>query len=224
MKSLSRYSESALPTRRGEFNLVVYRNGDDPKDEHLAMVHGDVRDRQDVLCRVHSECLTGEALGSLRCDCREQLDVALQRIVDEKCGVLVYLRQEGRGIGLGNKVRAYALQDQGIDTVDANIALGFDADLRTYEMAAAILGDLGVGSVRLMTNNPGKLQGLQKAGIQVTRHEPHWVEAGARSADYLEVKKNKMGHLEASPDDGQSQTLSPPERQPHSVEKDASGQ
>ena len=223
MKNLSRYSESALPTRRGDFHLVVYRIGDDPQDEHLAMVHGDIRDRQDVLCRVHSECLTGEVLGSLRCDCREQLDVALQRIASENCGVLVYLRQEGRGIGLGNKVRAYALQDQGIDTVDANIALGFDADLRTYEIAAAILRDLGVGSVRLMTNNPDKLNGLEKAGIQVTRHEPHWVEADAQSAEYLEVKKNKMGHLEALPGDGENRPLSP-QRQPHSLEKDASGQ
>jgi 3,4-dihydroxy 2-butanone 4-phosphate synthase/GTP cyclohydrolase II len=195
MNSPRRYSEAALPTEHGPFRLVVYRVDDDTNDEHLAMIMGDVEDARDVLVRVHSECLTGEVLGSLRCDCRHQLESALGRIGRTGHGVLVYLRQEGRGIGLGNKVRAYALQDQGVDTVDANLALGFDADLRSYDIAAAILADLGVRSVRLMTNNPDKLAGLQAAGMPVTSHEPHWVEAGILSADYLQVKRERMGHL-----------------------------
>lgn len=198
MKPLERYSQAGLPTRHGEFQLVVYRVDDDPNDEHLAMVFGDVTGRSDVLCRVHSECLTGEVMGSLRCDCRQQLDHALERIASEGCGVLVYLRQEGRGIGLGNKIRAYALQDEGVDTVDANLALGFDADLRSYDLAAAMLRDLEVASVRLMTNNPAKLDGLERAGIAVASHESHWVEASAESADYLRVKRSKLGHMGAA--------------------------
>jgi len=203
MNPVFRYSEAPLPTPRGTFRLVVYRVGQGTEvaenphtdDEHVAMVFGDVEGMDRVLCRVHSECLTGEVFGSLRCDCRAQLDLALDRIAEEDCGVLIYLRQEGRGIGLGNKVRAYAVQDQGADTVDANLALGFDPDMRSYGMAAAILRDLGVGSVRLMTNNPAKLRGLEKAGIRVAGHEPHWVEASAESADYLQAKQQKMGHL-----------------------------
>ena len=158
------------------------------------MVMGDVTG-DDVLVRVHSSCFTGEVLGSQRCDCRAQLDAALARIGALGRGVLVYLVQEGRGIGLGNKVRAYALQDDGVDTVDANLQLGFDADHRSYDLAAGILADLGVGSVRLMTNNPAKLAGLAAAGVRVAAHEPHWVDAGAQAADYLEVKKDRMGHL-----------------------------
>jgi GTP cyclohydrolase II len=200
MDDLRRYSEATLPTPHGEFRLVVYRIADDPKDEHVAMVRGDVSGADAVLARVHSECFTGEVLGSLRCDCRDQLDRALQRIAEAGRGVVVYLRQEGRGIGLGNKVRAYALQDQGIDTVDANLALGFDADLRSYELAAEILRDLGVASVRLMTNNPAKLAGLREAGIDVAGHEAHWVESSEHSAGYLQVKKARMGHIEGLPD------------------------
>lgn len=200
MDDLRRYSEATLPTPHGEFRLVVYRVGDDPKDEHVAMVRGQVGSAAAVLARVHSECFTGEVLHSLRCDCREQLDRALQRIAEVGRGVVVYLRQEGRGIGLGNKVRAYALQDQGIDTVDANLALGFDADLRSYELAAEILRDLGVASVRLMTNNPAKLAGLREAGIDVAGHEAHWVEPSEHSAAYLQVKKARMGHIESLPD------------------------
>lgn len=195
MQPLNAYSEAALPTAHGVFRLVVYRMNDDPDDEHVAMVRGEVKGAENVLVRVHSECLTGEVLGSLRCDCRQQLDHALERIAKEGRGVLVYLRQEGRGIGLGNKIRAYALQDRGVDTVEANLALGFDPDLRSYEMAAAILKDLGVASVRLMTNNPAKLEGLRAAGIEVVAHEPHWVEASEHSAAYLQVKQNKLGHM-----------------------------
>jgi 3,4-dihydroxy 2-butanone 4-phosphate synthase/GTP cyclohydrolase II len=187
-----RYSEADLPTPWGLFRIVVYKVAD---DEALALVRGQVAGREAVLTRVHSECLTGEVFGSLRCDCRQQLEHALERIAEAEVGVLVYLRQEGRGIGLGNKVRAYALQDQGHDTVDANLALGFAADLRSYDLAASILRDLGIGSVRLMTNNPAKLDGLRDAGVVVSEHEPHWVAASDLSHDYLEAKRSKLGHL-----------------------------
>ena len=188
-----RYSESRLPTPKGAFRLVVYREGDNAAAEHVAMVMGDVAGSE-VLTRVHSSCFTGEVLGSLRCDCRDQLDAALARIAAEGRGVLVYLVQEGRGIGLGNKVRAYALQDEGVDTVEANLQLGFDADHRSYDLAAAILRDLGATSVRLMTNNPAKIAGLEQAGLSVTA-EPHWVNVTEHATDYVEVKKAKMGHL-----------------------------
>lgn len=192
MVSPSRYAEAELPTRHGSFRVVVYRFG---SEEHLAIVRGHVEGQAGVLARVHSECLTGEVLGSLKCDCREQLDRALDRIAEAGQGVIVYLRQEGRGIGLGNKIRAYALQAQGKDTVEANLALGFAADLRSYEQAAAILADLGVASVALMTNNPEKLAGLERAGVKVARHLPHWVGDHEHNRDYLEVKRAKLGHL-----------------------------
>ncbi len=201
---LTRYSEARLPTRNGEFRVVVYRTGEPAgsggtalglgAEEHVAMVLGDPAGAA-VLTRVHSSCFTGEVLGSLRCDCRAQLDAALERIGREGRGVIVYLVQEGRGIGLGNKVRAYALQDQGADTVDANLELGFAADLRSYEIAAGILGDLGVTSVRLMTNNPEKIAGLARAGVKVDTQESHWVGETEHSADYLAAKKSKLGHL-----------------------------
>jgi len=200
---ITRYSESKLPTVNGEFRVVVYRTGAVAglggtavgvgPEEHVAMVLGDVTGDA-VLTRVHSSCFTGEVLGSLRCDCRAQLDAALARIGREGRGVVVYLVQEGRGIGLGNKVRAYQLQDDGADTVDANFALGFDADHRTYDLAAGILRDLGITSVRLMTNNPDKIAGLESAGVVVTA-EPHWVAATEHSASYLDVKKSKLGHI-----------------------------
>jgi len=199
-----RYSEARLPNPNGEFRVVVYRTGKSAgsgatavgmgEEEHIAMVLGDVRGG-DVLTRVHSSCFTGEVLGSLRCDCRAQLDAALERIGREGRGVLVYLVQEGRGIGLGNKVRAYQLQDEGADTVDANLQLGFDADLRSYDLAAGILRDLGVSSVRLMTNNPQKIHGLERAGVVVNAHESHWVGSTEHSAEYLAAKKKKLGHL-----------------------------
>ena len=201
---VSRYSEARLPTPHGEFRVVVYRTGDAAgqgasavglgAEEHIAMVLGDVRG-SDVLTRVHSSCFTGEVLGSLRCDCRAQLDAALERIGREGRGVVVYLVQEGRGIGLGNKVRAYQLQDEGADTVDANLQLGFDADLRSYDLAAGILADLGVNSVRLMTNNPQKINGLERAGVVVAAHESHWVGSTEHSAGYLAAKKTRLGHL-----------------------------
>jgi GTP cyclohydrolase II len=177
----------------------VYRLADTPHEEHVAMVRGDVSGREAVLARVHSECFTGEVLHSLKCDCREQLDAALEAIAAAPAGVLVYLRQEGRGIGLGNKIRAYALQAQGHDTVEANVALGFAPDLRKYDVAVAILNDLGVKSVALMTNNPEKLHSLENAGMKIAEHIPHWVSEGEHNREYLEVKRAKMGHLEGAP-------------------------
>jgi 3,4-dihydroxy 2-butanone 4-phosphate synthase / GTP cyclohydrolase II len=194
MSDVDRYAEAEIPTKHGAFRVVVYRAG---VEEHLAILRGDVKGGTGVLCRVHSECMTGEVLGSLKCDCREQLEEALARIAAAGAGVVVYLRQEGRGIGLGNKIRAYALQAEGKDTVEANLALGFAADLRSYEMAAAILADLGVASVALMTNNPEKLGGLERAGVAVAEHVPHWVGGHEHNQAYLEAKRAKLGHLGA---------------------------
>ena len=202
-----RYSEADLPTPWGRFRIVVYHFGN---EEALALVYGDPSGAEGVLARVHSECLTGEVFGSQRCDCRQQLEHALERIAQNGSGVLVYLRQEGRGIGLGNKVRAYALQDEGHDTVDANLALGFAPDLRSYEMAAAILRDVGVSSVRLMTNNPEKIDGLRQAGVTVTEQVPHWVDSGDESHEYLEVKRAKLGHLGGHPAPGQGRKTKGP--------------
>jgi GTP cyclohydrolase II len=191
-KAVSRYAEAVVPTRTGRVTVVVYREIGSEK-EHMALVAGHVEGDR-VLARVHSECWTGETLGSLKCDCREQLDRALEAIESAGSGVVVYLRQEGRGIGLGNKIRAYALQEQGADTVEANEKLGFAADLRSYELAADILRDLGVRSVALMTNNPDKVAGLEAAGINVVERVSHWGEKNEHNQDYLEVKRTKLGH------------------------------
>ena len=197
---LFRYADAEIPTVHGLFRLLVYRDadakdGDSPNaEEHMAIVRGDVAGTSSVLCRVHSECWTSEVLGSMKCDCREQFEVALERIAAEGMGVLVYLRQEGRGIGLGNKVRAYALQAEGADTVEANQALGFEADTRRYDLAAQILADLGVRSIRLMTNNPLKVRGLEEAGVVVRERISHWVGENQHNAAYLAVKRRKMGH------------------------------
>jgi GTP cyclohydrolase II/3,4-dihydroxy 2-butanone 4-phosphate synthase/GTP cyclohydrolase II len=192
--ALTRYAESEVPTRHGRFRVVVYRDCKD-ESEHVAIVRGEVEGRHAVLCRVHSECWTGEVLGSLKCDCREQFERALDAIAKAGQGVIIYLRQEGRGIGLGNKIRAYALQEAGRDTVEANLELGFAADLRSYDFAAKMLGDLGVQSVALMTNNPEKIQGLENAGVKVLERVAHWSPPNEHNADYLEVKREKMGHL-----------------------------
>jgi len=197
-----RYSEAEIPTLYGLFRLFVFHeNNKDGRPapgttgfEHMAIVNGDIAGQENVLTRIHSECWTSEVMGSLKCDCREQLEVSLKRIADEGQGVVVYLRQEGRGIGLGNKVAAYALQNQGADTVEANVHLGFEEDARTYDIAGAMLKDLGVSSVRLMTNNPLKIEGLEQAGIRVAQREAHWVAENQHSADYLAVKRDKMGH------------------------------
>ncbi|MBX3251180.1 MAG: GTP cyclohydrolase II [Myxococcales bacterium] len=190
---VSRYSECRLPTEYGTFQVVAYREEGVPV-EHVAICYGEVTG-DDVLCRVHSECLTGEVLHSLKCDCREQLDLSLRRIVEAGRGVVLYLRQEGRGIGLGDKIRVYQMQQKGYDTVDANRVLGFEDDLRRYHMAAAMLNDLGVKSVALMTNNPSKVEQLRGEGIVVTRREPHLVEPHALNRGYLETKRARMGHL-----------------------------
>ena len=197
---VKRYAESRLPSRFGTFQIVVYRELDGDK-EHLAMLVGDIEGAEDLLVRVHSECLTGEVFHSLRCDCREQLDLALERIQSAGRGALLYLRQEGRGIGLGNKIRAYAKQDEGLDTVDANLALGFEDDLRGYRVAADMLRDLGVRSIVLMTNNPRKVEGLENDGIIVTRREPHEVQAHEHNREYLKTKQDRLGHLGNGSDD-----------------------
>ena len=198
--TIARYAEAEMPSRFGPFRVVVYREHDSDK-EHLAVIAGEVDGAEDLLIRVHSECLTGEAFHSLRCDCRDQLDLALEKIQAAGNGAVLYLRQEGRGIGLGNKIRAYAKQDEGLDTVDANLALGFEDDQRGYQVAADMLRDLGVRSVALMTNNPRKVQGLENDGIEVTRREPHEVEAHEHNRDYLKTKQDRLGHL-GHDDDG----------------------
>lgn len=186
-------AEAPVPTRFGTFRMFVFRYGDDPTKEHVAVVSGDVAG-EDVPVRMHSECLTSEVLGSLKCDCAEQLDRALETIGREGRGVVLYLRQEGRGIGLANKIRAYALQARGADTVDANRALGLPDDARRYGMAAAMLRHLGVASVQLMTNNPEKIEALRALGMNVRGRRPMIIEANPFSADYLATKRDRMHH------------------------------
>lgn len=188
------YSETNLPTQYGNFKVFVFHNNMDDK-EHLAIVKGDISDGENVLVRMHSECLTSEVLGSLKCDCREQLQQALQYISQKGRGIVLYLRQEGRGIGLGNKIRAYALQEQGYDTVQANHILGFPDDLRQYDIAAAILKELGVNSVKLLTNNPNKIKGLEQFGIEVNERIPLQITPNQYNRFYLMTKSQKSGHL-----------------------------
>lgn len=183
-----------LPTRFGDFQIVAFYNNHDGK-EHVAIVHGDVCESENVLTRLHSECLTGDAIGSLRCDCRDQLTGALERIAQEDKGIVLYLRQEGRGIGLVNKIRAYGLQDHGLDTVEANLALGFRDDEREYGVAAHMLKSLRVKSIRLMTNNPRKIEDLEKHGVVVTERVPHVLPPNKHNSFYLETKALKSGHL-----------------------------
>lgn len=183
-----------LPTRFGRFKLVGFWNNRDGK-EHVAMVHGDVVDAAEVPVRLHSECLTGDVMGSLRCDCRDQLTVGLEAIQKHERGVLLYLRQEGRGIGLVNKIRAYALQEQGLDTVEANRALGFRDDERDYAVAAHMLLSMGVRSVRLITNNPEKIRQLAQHGVAVGGRIPHVIPPNEHNRFYLETKARRSGHL-----------------------------
>ena len=193
-KLVERVVEARLPTIFGEFDVVGFRSLVDEK-HHVAMVKGDIADAEDVLVRVHSECLTGDVFHSLRCDCGQQLEDALARIEDEGQGVLLYLAQEGRGIGLLNKLRAYKLQEEGLDTVDANIELGLPADLRDYGIGAQILVDLGLTSIRLLTNNPKKIVGLEGYGLRVTDQVPIEHPPGTHNRDYLRAKQERMGHL-----------------------------
>ena len=182
-----------LPTRYGRFRIVAFWNNRDGK-EHVAMVHGDVMGADEVPTRLHSECLTGDVMGSLRCDCRDQLETALRDLGARERGLLLYLRQEGRGIGLVNKVRAYALQDHGLDTVDANLALGFRDDERDYAIAAHMLASLNVSSVQLMTNNPDKIAQLERLGIRVAARIPHIMRPNEHNRFYLETKAARSGH------------------------------
>jgi 3,4-dihydroxy 2-butanone 4-phosphate synthase/GTP cyclohydrolase II len=193
-KLIERVAEAHLPTQFGEFRVVGFRSLVDDK-HHVAMVKGEVAGQEDVLVRVHSECLTGDVFHSLRCDCGEQLEDALARIEEEGTGVLLYLAQEGRGIGLLNKLRAYRLQEEGLDTVDANMKLGLPADLRDYGIGAQILVDLGLSSLRLLTNNPRKIVGLEGYGLTVTDQVPIEHAPGEHNRTYLQAKKQRLGHL-----------------------------
>ncbi|MCL4494332.1 MAG: bifunctional 3,4-dihydroxy-2-butanone-4-phosphate synthase/GTP cyclohydrolase II [Firmicutes bacterium] len=188
-----REGQAELPTRYGTFTAVAYTETQ-TKDTHLALIMGDVGDGRPVLVRVHSECLTGDVFGSKRCDCGDQLDMALQRISEEGRGVLLYMRQEGRGIGLANKIKAYALQEAGYDTVSANQALGFPPDSRDYGVGAQILADLGIGNIRLLTNNPKKYYALEGYGVKIVERVPIQSVPREENAYYLETKKVKMGH------------------------------
>lgn len=191
---VEKIAEADLPSKYGHFRIHAYESKLDGKC-HLAIMKGDVRGKKDVLVRVHSECLTGDALGSMRCDCGEQLAAALKKIEAEGCGVVLYMRQEGRGIGLANKMRAYELQDQGKDTVEANVLLGFAPDERDYGIGAQILADLGLSSIRLMTNNPAKRAGLEGYGLSITERVPLVMPVNEYDKNYMKVKSAKMGHI-----------------------------
>lgn len=183
-----------LPSRFGRFQVAAFWNNRDSKD-HIAILHGNPMGKENVPTRVHSECLTGDALGSLRCDCRDQLEVSLTRIAQQDSGIVLYLRQEGRGIGLLNKMRAYGLQDRGLDTVEANLALGFRDDEREYSIAAHMLHSLKVKSIQLLTNNPKKVEELQQHGVKVVGRLPHVIPANDFNRFYLETKRDRSGHL-----------------------------
>ena len=193
-KLVQRVTEAKLPTTYGEFTAVAYKSVVDAA-EHVALVKGDISNDEPVLVRVHSECLTGDVFGSLRCDCGPQIDMALQSIAKEDRGVFLYMRQEGRGIGFHNKLCAYALQDQGMDTVEANIALGFAPDLRDYGVGAQILADLGLHNIRLLTNNPKKVIGLESYGIKIVETVPLIAPSTPYNIRYLETKQKKLGHI-----------------------------
>jgi 3,4-dihydroxy 2-butanone 4-phosphate synthase / GTP cyclohydrolase II len=188
-----RLAGANLPTRYGSFEVFVYDTSE--RKEHVALTLGAIDDGEPVLVRAHSECLTGDVLGSARCDCGEQLDHSLRLLQEQGRGVLLYLRQEGRGIGLANKISAYALQDRGLDTVEANHALGLPEDARDYRVAAEMLLDLGVRRARLLTNNPAKIEGLERYGLEVVERLPLGITPNPSNVEYLRTKREKMGHL-----------------------------
>ena len=187
-------SRAKLPTRFGEFDISIFENNKDQK-EHLTITRGDLNNATEVPVRVHSQCQTGDIFGSLRCDCRDQLEYALKSFATLNKAALLYLKQEGRGIGLANKIRAYHLQEQGLDTMEANVALGFKDDLRTYDIAASMLKLLNIKSIVLFTNNPEKIEGLTNVGIEVARREPIVMPPTPFNVNYLKTKKTKAGHL-----------------------------
>jgi 3,4-dihydroxy 2-butanone 4-phosphate synthase/GTP cyclohydrolase II len=202
-KLVEKVAEARLPTRYGKFRAIAYKSAIDP-DEHVALVMGEVAGEEPVLVRAHSECLTGDVFGSLRCDCGDQIHLAMQAIAQEGKGVFLYMRQEGRGIGFHNKLKAYALQDQGLDTVEANRRLGFSADLRDYGIGAQILSDLGIKNLRLLTNNPKKVVGLEGYGLKVVETVPLIAPPNPYNRQYLVAKEKKMGHrlgMEAKDED-----------------------
>lgn len=192
MKKLVRKTvEASLPTKYGNFKVFCYEDFD--KGQHLAIVKGNINGKKNILVRVHSECLTGDALGSYRCDCGPQLEKAL-RIIGRRGGVLLYMAQEGRGIGLMNKIAAYHLQDHGMDTVQANLRLGFKADARDYTIGSQILADLGIKKIKLLTNNPKKIEGLEKYGLEIVERVPIIIKPNKANKEYLDTKREKLGH------------------------------
>ena len=189
-------ASAKIPTRHGQFDTYVFHDRVDGEDmkEHVALVYGDIRGKEDVPVRIHSECMTSEVFGSLKCDCKDQLEAALAEIARRGAGAVLYLRQEGRGIGLLNKIRAYSLQDRGLDTVDANLALGFRDDEREYSIAAHMLHSLKVRSIRLLTNNPRKVNDLSALGVKVAGRQPHVIPPNEHNRFYLETKASRSGH------------------------------